>query len=622
MLKRAVINALAALVVLASTSAFAQLTCDGQRTFTGGASPDSGTSYSSQVSSAAVISIGGLLCPQSEHLGKSADIYVAFEIAGVIYFLNDVGQLLELDSNELSVYRQAVTLQSAMSQSIFSGVVGSAVESVKLYVGYTLDDVFYYDEQPINFSVNVPEKLSAVSVFPAQDATTAAASGEIKISFDRQLDPAQVSNDKIKVFGRWSGVLSGEVSLQDNNSTLRFLPDRNLSAGEWVTVSLANSSIAALDGGVLDGGYNWSFWVESATASLSFEQISAVSVREEGSTEQVQAYGAYAGDLNEDGWSDFIVPNEKSNDLRIFLNDGAGNYGDFSIVPIILGDRPSPNEGADIDGDGDIDFIVGSANGSYVHVFKGDGLGGLVQTQNLVAGERVRGICLADFENDGDPDIIATSFASNRVALFTNDGAGKFGLLPDTFDTGDGEWSCATGDMNADGLMDVTIGTRTSNELTVMLSNGDGSFTESSRVAANGDPWMLAAGDIDRDGDVDIAAANANAKTLTVFMGSDSGDLASPVSYNLAEDDEGFPLAVDLGDLDGDGDLDIVTSDFRTKLFLIHENQGDGSFLRLPNQLFALEAASCAILHDRDNDGDLDITGIDEVVDQLLLYRH
>jgi hypothetical protein len=174
----------------------------------------------------------------------------------------------------------------------------------------------------------------------------------------------------------------------------------------------------ALNGGVLDGGFNWSFWVGSATASLSFEQISAVSVREQGSTEQIQAYGAYAGDLNEDGWSDFIVPNEITNDLRIFLNDGAGNYDDFSIVPITLGDRPSPNEGADIDGDGDIDFIVGSAGGSYVHVFKGDGSGGLVQTQNLLVGERVRGICLADFENDGDLDITGIDEVIDQLLLY------------------------------------------------------------------------------------------------------------------------------------------------------------------------------------------------------------
>ncbi len=610
------------LTTLIVTPSFAQTLCESERIFEGGASSDAGVSYSQQVSSAATVFIGGQICPQQEHLGQLADLYVAFEIAGEIYFLNNSDQLIQLQEDNLSPYRQAVTLQNVLPQSIFSGVIGATIESANLYVGYTLDGVFHYDQQPLNFSVVTPAKLTALSVFPVKDTTTAAANGEIRISFDRALDPSQIDNEKIKVFGRWSGVLNGEVLLEDNNRSLRFLPSRNLSAGEWVNVSLAADNIVALDGGLLQDGYNWSFWVESVSAGLSFEQISAVSVREQGSTEQIQTYGAYAGDLNQDGWSDFVVPNEISNDLRIFLNDGAGNYEDFSIVPIIQGDRPSPNEGADIDGDGDIDFIVGSANGSNVHVFKGDGAGGLTQTQNLVAGERVRGVCLADFENDGDPDIIATSFAANRVALFTNDGTGKFGLLPATIDAGDGEWSCASGDMNADGLMDVTIGTRTDNELTVLLSNGDGTFTESSRIAANGDPWMLAAGDINRDGNVDIAAANANAKSLTVAMGSGTGELSSPVSYSLAENDEGFPLAVDLGDLDGDGDLDIVTSDFRTKLFLIHENQGDGSLVRLPNQLFALEAASCAILHDRDNDGDLDITGIDEVVDQLLLFRH
>lgn len=80
-----------------------------------------------------------------------------------------------------------------MSQSIFSGVVGSAVDSVNLYVGYTLADVFYHDQQPINFAVSILKDLTALSVFPVQDATMAAASGEIKINFDRQLDPTQPS---------------------------------------------------------------------------------------------------------------------------------------------------------------------------------------------------------------------------------------------------------------------------------------------------------------------------------------------------------------------------------------------------------------------------------------------
>lgn len=613
-----------AIVVLLSvfnSVAFAQADCDG-RVFRGGVSIDSGINYTSAVSSEVDVSLGGSLCPEPEHIGQTADLYVAFEVAGAIYFLTENNQLLALDSNPLTPYRSGVTLAASMPQNFFEGVIGAPLASVNLTVGYGLDGDFYYDQQAINFSVNAPEKLSAIATSPAMNAITAEASGEIKISFDRALDPEQIANDSLHVFGRWSGVVTGQVSLQNGGQTLSFLPDRNLSAGEQVSVSLVSDEVVALDGGRLEGGINWSFWVESASSSLSFEQIAAVSVREAGSTEQVQAYGAYAGDLNQDGWSDFVVPNEISNDLRIFLNDGAGNYDDFSIVRIIQGSRPSPNEGADIDGDGDIDFIVGSAGGVYVHVFKGDGEGGLTQTQNLVVGDRVRGVCLADFENDGDPDLIATSFVANRVALFTNDGTGRFGTLPLTLDAGDGEWSCATADMNADGLLDVTIGSRESEELTVLLSDGDGTFTESSRIAAGGDPWMLAAGDIDRDGHADIAAANASAKSLTIAMGTGAGGLSTPVSYDLSEDEEGFPLAVDLGDLDGDGDLDVVTSDFRTRLFLIHENQGDGTFVRLPNQLYALEAASCAILHDRDNDGDLDITGIDEIVDQLLLFSH
>ena len=80
MLKRAAINVLAALVVLASTPTFAQLACDGQHSFVGGASPDSGARYSSQLSWAATISIGALA--QSEYLGQLANLYVACETAG------------------------------------------------------------------------------------------------------------------------------------------------------------------------------------------------------------------------------------------------------------------------------------------------------------------------------------------------------------------------------------------------------------------------------------------------------------------------------------------------------------------------------------------------------------
>jgi len=82
-----------------------------------------------------------------------------------------------------------------------------------------------------------------------------------------------------------------------------------------------------------------------------------------------------------------------------------------------------------------------------------------------------------------------------------------------------------------------------------------------------------------------------------------------------------FPLAIDLGDIDGDGDLDMVASNFGTANFTLYENDGTGLFIN-PRTLNASSAASCAVLHDRDNDGDLDMTGIDEIDDLLILFTN
>ena len=80
-------------------------------------------------------------------------------------------------------------------------------------------------------------------------------------------------------------------------------------------------------------------------------------------------------------------------------------------------------------------------------------------------------------------------------------------------------------------------------------------------------------------------------------------------------------MAVDIGDVDGDGDLDAITSNISGKNLTLYENLGDGSFGN-PRTLAASGAGSCAIIHDRDNDGDLDITGVDEIDDLIFLFEN
>jgi len=461
-----------------------------------------------------------------------------------------------------------------------------------------------------------PEGPRVIGVSPGANGPVTAHNLEIIIEFEAPLEAASVDDADVQLFGRWTGVVAGTVVLENAGRRLRFTPLGSLGAGELVTASIAAGAVRGVDGNATVRGHAWMFWTLPVPSGASFGNGVQRSLRRPGEG-RIRTYGAFAGDLNGDGWSDLVLPNEDSNDLRILLNDGTGGYGAMSIVPVPRGGAPSTNEGADFDGDGDMDLAVGSAHGRFVTVFLGDGAGGLVHHQDLESGNDVRGLCALDLEGDGDADLAATSFGEGHVSVFVNDGAGNF-TRSRTLNVGGGVWSCATGDADGDGLIDLFIGLRTSLQVAVLLSNGDGTFRESGRTAAGGDPWMLAAGDMNGDGNIDIVAINTVTEYVAVITGDGRGDLALAERYSFP----GFPLAVDLGDLDGDGDLDVVTSSFEHAVFGIFQNDGSGRLTRRADALRASSAASCVVLHDRDGDGDLDITGIDELDDVIVLFEN
>jgi hypothetical protein len=76
---------------------------------------------------------------------------------------------------------------------------------------------------------------------------------------------------------------------------------------------------------------------------------------------------------------------------------------------------------------------------------------------------------------------------------------------------------------------------------------------------------------------------------VAVILGDGRGELVFDERYSFA----GFPLAVDLGDLDGDGDLDVVASSFERAVFEIFDNDGSG---RLTRRADALRASVCRLL--------------------------
>jgi hypothetical protein len=453
------------------------------------------------------------------------------------------------------------------------------------------------------------------SVFPNAQIINAIVNTDIAVRFNTTINPESINDTGFKVFGRWSGPMMGSITLTNSDSTINFTPDEPFFYGEWITVSLSKN-IESQGGLNLEYGYSWGFWTETMTGTLNQPEVDVIPVRLDGEG-TIQCYGAYAGDINSDGYSDLSVVNEITNDIRLFLNDGQGGYESFEIFDLPNGNTPSPNEGADFNADGVIDLAIANTQNTQVSILMGDGTEGYEPEVSYTADLRVRGIGILDADGDGDDDIVTANRSGNNMSLLLNDGTGVFDP-PINFETGgDNETSLAVADVNGDGIMDAFVGGYTSQDIAIMLGDGNGGFTFSDRVDVSGNPWMITTGDVNGDGFADVVSANSTGNTASVIFGDGDGFMDSEVFYSCP----GFPLAIDLGDIDGDGDLDMITSNYSTARYNLYENDGEGNFSD-PIVYHASTAGSCVILHDRDNDGDMDITGIDEVDDLIFLFEN
>lgn len=452
-----------------------------------------------------------------------------------------------------------------------------------------------------------------ISVLPTPQTIAAAPDGDILLTFDTALDPLSVADTTVRVFGRWSGPAAGAITLENGNTQVRFNPADNFFYGEWITVSLSKS-VKSAGGQSLATGFYCNFWIKTLKGTLDLIEIKRVTVRQTGEG-RVQTYGAYAGDLNHDGWSDLATPNERSNDVRVFLNDGAGDYDSFTIVPMPGASSPSTNEGADFDGDGEIDLALGSGGNNQMTVMFGDGAGGFLAPTNYTAGSSVRGLAIIDLDADGRDDIITANRNSSNLTWFRNIGSRLFDTAISMDPGGIGETACAAADANNDGIADLFVAARNSANMFLLLGDANGGLTVSSSVPLGGNPWMIAVGDLNGDGFVDVVTANSTSNNASVVFGDGAGGMSAATTYPTGA----FAIAIDLGDIDGDGDLDMVSSNFVGNNWNLYENDGSGVFVNR-RDFPASRAGSCTILHDRDNDGDLDMIGIDELDDLLFIF--
>lgn len=435
---------------------------------------------------------------------------------------------------------------------------------------------------------------------------------DIRVTFSQPVDMATVDSSSFRVFGANAGNMPGTFSSADGGLTVVFTPARRFIAGDIVTVTLSHSLAAVGGDAMRSAGYVYQFWVAAGRATRQFSESQAWDVRT-GWPGPARIYGGQASDLNNDGYADLAIVCEDSSDVRVYPNsaDGTGLFLDRLDPPQPVGGVPSPNGAADFNNDGNIDLVTGNYDTADVTVILGNGDGTFMSRQDITVGSQTRGIACYDFDGDGDPDIACASAAANHVSIIRNDGTGHFDT-PVSFDAGgDGEYGLAGGDMDNDGIIDLVVGNRISQTLTVMKGNGDGTFTFSSSQASGGTTWVVVLGDLNIDGFLDATTANANSQTGAALMGG-GGTFAAPTIYPLGA----HTVSTDLGDLDGDGDLDWVISCFGGALWRVYENDGAGNFAFVQD-ISADSNPGCCIIVDTNNDNALDVILLDEIANTV-----
>jgi hypothetical protein len=358
-----------------------------------------------------------------------------------------------------------------------------------------------------------------------------------------------------------------------------------------VPVGATTDYIRILNTGTRQGVQSNQFFVSSFSSSRdsisSTEIAPKVDLTTLGGPEDIRV-----SDLDGDGKPDIIVANYTAGSISVFRNTsviGNINVANFARKDFTSGTGATFISVADLDNDGKQDVIVANQRENTLSIFKNISTPGIISFNSpvkIATPSTPIGIGIGDFDKNGWLDIATANHGNGTVSIFTNKGIfnsistnnfnPRFGLI-----TGLNPITIDVADMDGDSKSDIVVGNYGSNSISIFKNNyisgalATSSFSTKLNFNAGNKPGYVKLGDMDGDGKLDIVVlAEGNNRVGILRNISTPGVLSSASFATRVNFNTGItPYYISVGDLTGNGKLDILVTNFGNGTATVWQNK-------------------------------------------------
>ncbi|MEG4278409.1 FG-GAP-like repeat-containing protein [Microcoleus sp. MON1_C1] len=278
-------------------------------------------------------------------------------------------------------------------------------------------------------------------------------------------------------------------------------------------------------------------------------------------------------------------------------------FGTATNFPIT--DEVQEVASGDFNKDGNLDLAFASPGVNSVSIALGDGTGQFgtatyfnTNSPTLLSTESV---AVGDFNKDGNFDLVTGNQATNNVSILLGNGDGTFGAAT-YFGVGSNPDTVTVADFNGDGNSDLATANLNSNNASILLGNGNGIFGAATNLSVGSSPTYVAVGDFNKDGKSDLAATNFYSSSVSILLQNANGTFGAATNFTVGDQ----PYSIAIGDFNADNNPDLAASNYSSNNVSILLGTGTGSFSTATNFSVGLQPEDIAS-GDFNADGKLDL---------------